>query len=95
MEASVSSPASPYRPATPFDLDRAVPQEAINSNIILAGKIMHKNLAASGKDEAWLAQQLAQQGCTKQDIFLAVYDPVQDAVQFYRKSGGKQDNKLE
>lgn len=88
-------PASPYRPATPFDLDRAVARETLDFNIILAGKVMHENLAAAGKDEAWLAQQLTQQGCSEQDIFLAIYDPVQDAVQFYRKSGGKQDDQLE
>lgn len=88
-------PASPYRPATPFDLDRAVTRESLDFNIILSGKVMHENLAAAGKDETWLAQQLAQQGCNEQDIFLAVYDPVQDAVQFYRKSGGKQDDQLE
>lgn len=88
-------PASPYRPATPFDLDRAVARETLDFNIILAGKVMHENLAAAGKDESWLAQQLTQQGCSEQDIFLAIYDPVQDAVQFYRKSGGKQDDQLE
>ena len=88
-------PSSAYRPATPFDLDRAVARETINFNIILAGKVMHENLAATGKDEGWLAQQLAQQGCTEQEVFLAVYDPIQDAVQFYKKSGGKQEDKLE
>ena len=88
-------PASPYRPATPFDLDRAVPRSNIGFNVIMAGKVMHENLAATGKDEAWLSQQLAQQGCTEQDIFLAVYDPTQEAVQFYKKSGKKQEDKLE
>lgn len=88
-------PASPYRPATPFDLDRAVTRESLDFNIILSGKVMHENLAAAGKDEAWLAQQLAQQGYSERDIFLAIYDPVQDAVQFYRRSGGKQDDQLE
>ena len=88
-------PASPYRPATPFDLDRAVPRSNIGFNIIMAGKIMQKNLAAAGKELSWLTQQLAQQGCTERDIFLAVYDPTEDAVQFYRKSGGKQEDKLE
>lgn len=88
-------PASPYRPATPFDLNRAVDRSNIGINIILDGKVMEQNLSATGKDDAWLEQQLAQQGCKNSDIFLAIYDPTAEAVQFYRKSGGKQEDKLE
>ncbi len=88
-------PASPYRPATPFDLNRAVDRSNIGVNIILDGKIMRENLSVTGKDEAWLEQQLAQKGCRESDIFLAVYDPTADAVQFYQKCGGKKEDKLE
>lgn len=88
-------PASPYRPATPFDLNRAVERSNIGINLILDGKVMEENLSVTGKDDAWLAQQLAQQGCKNSDIFLAVYDPTTEVVQFYRRGGEKQEDKLE
>lgn len=88
-------PASPYRPATPFDLNRAVERSNIGFNLILDGKVLHENLAAAGKDESWLEQQLAQHAYREKDLFLAVYDPTADAIQFYQRSGEKREDKLE
>ena len=36
-------PASPYRPATPFDLERAVEQSTLLVNVILDGKVIYEN----------------------------------------------------
>ena len=88
-------PASPYRPATPFDLNRAVDRSNILVDVILDGKVMEENLAVTGKDRPWLEQVLAAQGCQVGDVFLALYDPTAEAVQVYRRSGGKEDDKLE
>lgn len=88
-------PASPYRPATPFDLDRAVEQSTLLVNVILDGKVMEKNLTGTGKDRPWLEHILAAQGCQAADVFLALYDPTTEAVQVYRRSGGKEEDKLE
>ena len=88
-------PASPYRPATPFDLNRAVDQSNILIDVILDGKVMEENLAVTGKDLPWLEQVLAAQGCKIEDVFLALYDPTAEAVQGYRRGGGKEDDTLE
>ena len=88
-------PASPYRPATPFDLNRAVDRSNILVDVILDGKVMEENLAVTGKDRPWLEQVLAAQGCQVEDVFLALYDPTAEAVQVYRRGGGKEDDKLE
>ena len=77
-------PASPYRPATPFDLERAVEQSTPLVNVILDGKVMEENLTGTGKDR-----------CQAADVFLALYDPTTEAVQVYRRSGGKEEDKLE
>ena len=88
-------PASPYRPATPFDLERAVEQSTLLVNVILDGKVMEENLTGTGKDRPWLEHILAAQGCQAADVFLALYDPTTEAVQVYRRSGGKEEDKLE
>lgn len=87
-------PASPYRPATPFDLGKAVDRSNIFMNIILDGNVMEENLRAAGKDRAWLDQLLTAQGYRSKDVFLAVYDPTTDTVQFYRRGGAKKEDKL-
>lgn len=88
-------PASPYRPATPFDLERAVERSNLLVEIILDGTVMAENLAVTGKDRSWLDGVLAAQGCPLADVFLALYDPTADAVQLYRRGGEKESDKLE
>ena len=42
-----------------------------------------------------LSQLETAQGCQAADVFLALYDPTTEAVQVYRRSGGKEEDKLE
>lgn len=88
-------PASPYRPVTPSDLNRAVERSNLLVEIILDGKVMVENLAVTGKDRSWLDGFLVAQGCPLEEVFLALYDPTADAAQLYRRSGGKESDKLE
>ncbi len=66
-------PCSEYRPVTATDLNlEPMPkQEYININIIIDGKIMHKNLKYCGVDETWLNRELSARGKKVKDIFLA------------------------
>lgn len=68
-------PKSSDRPATPSDLNISPRQDKVMYSLILDGKIMHKNLAAMGKDENWLKKQLDMNKAKKIDeIFLALCD---------------------
>ena len=68
-------PKSSDRPATPSDLNLEPKQEKAFYSLILDGQILHKNLAAIGKDENWLKKQLAlNKSKNIEEIFLAVCD---------------------
>ena len=57
--------------------------------------MIEENLTGTDKDRPWLEHILAAQGCQAADVFLALYDPTTEAVQVYRRSGGKEEDKLE
>ena len=68
-------PAAGSRPVTPEDLSLSPTQQKPMFNVIMDGKIMADNLAASGKDETWLEKQLHAQGFSdEKDVFLATCD---------------------
>lgn len=68
-------PKSENRPATPSDFNMVPSPATINVNLILDGRILHKNLKNSGHDEMWLQKQLVSQGFEKpEQIFLATLD---------------------
>ena len=68
-------PVSQKRPANPGDLDLAPPQELIQAEVIMDGRILVENLQRMGLDDKWLHKQLAAQGYKKsQEVFLALCD---------------------
>lgn len=66
-------PKSENRPLTPSDMKLHVPESAINTEIIMDGRIMGENLRRMGLDEVWLKRQLEKQKINSPaDIFLAL-----------------------
>lgn len=65
-------PKSSDRPLTPSDMQLSPQQDYMVANVILDGKIMKKNLKATGNDEKWLNQQIKGQGAKNiEDVLLA------------------------
>ncbi len=59
----------------------------LQANVIIDGKIMHKNLAVIDKDEKWLLKQLKVIGINNyQDILLATVDSVTNKLNVYGKN---------
>lgn len=67
-------PKAEKRPATPEDLNIAVPKNGIPITLILDGHINHKNLKTANRDMAWLNQQLKDRNLRAGDVFLASLD---------------------
>lgn len=68
-------PKSDAKPVTPKDLELSPAQEHLTANLIIDGKVLTKNLKASGKDERWLIRELHNHGIHQvSDVFLATLD---------------------
>lgn len=68
-------PKETERPLTPADIGLKPKADFLVANIIIDGNIMVDNLAASGKDEAWLTKKLAANNVKKvEDVLLATCD---------------------
>lgn len=69
-------PKAANRPVTPDDLKITTKATHIGVEVIMDGRIMGENLLRLGLDEAWLSQQLKQQGYDDaKQIFLGIYQP--------------------
>ena len=79
-------PKSDYKPLTVADMQLKVPQERLCANVIIDGKVMHKNLENMNKNEKWLLHELKIKGYTKlESILLATLDS-NDKVNIYEKN---------
>lgn len=68
-------PISTARPVLPEDIELKPEQDYIFTEIIMDGRILHKNIKTMGFDLTWLSQKLEEQGYhSAQEIFLAVCD---------------------
>ncbi|MBO8159252.1 DUF421 domain-containing protein [Thermosyntropha sp.] len=70
-----------YQPVTRGDLHLPPQNETLNTEIIIAGKLIPEKLKKIGKDEKWLLKELNKQGIKKyEEVFLAVYNPVHSTL---------------
>jgi uncharacterized membrane protein YcaP (DUF421 family) len=68
-------PKADKRPMTPFDMSLNPAYEGLVAELIIDGRLMRENLKKSGKDEAWLLDQLREKGVPKiEDVFFAALD---------------------
>lgn len=79
-------PFSESQPLTPKDMNVKVPREMFLGNVIIDGKIMHKNLRILHKDEEWLLKELKVKGYKDlNNILLCTLDE-QQKVTVYEKN---------
>ena len=77
-------PKAEKRPVTPCDMNLAVSQAQIGTEVIMDGRIHGENLARVGRDEHWLVKQTKAQGYRKtEDIFLGISDSGKDTLHLY------------
>lgn len=68
-------PVSTKRPITPADSNLTPPQETINTEVIMDGRILEENLIRMGLDAKWLQKQLKEQGYRNaKEVFLGLCD---------------------
>lgn len=68
-------PKAEYKSLTPKDMNIKVNKESICANVIIDGKIMHKNLENMNKNEKWLNKELKVKGYSDiSKILLATLD---------------------
>lgn len=68
-------PKSQYKNITPIDLNIKVDKEDLLANVVIDGKIMHKNLKLMHKTEDWLISQLKQKGYNNiKEVLLCTLD---------------------
>jgi uncharacterized membrane protein YcaP (DUF421 family) len=79
-------PKSSSRPPNSEELNVVLPQKSLMANVIIDGKILLGNLAAVGKNEDWLRNQVARQGQEVKDVLLGELDN-QGTLRLYKKEG--------
>lgn len=68
-------PVSTKRPITPADSNLTPPQETVNTEVIMDGRILEENLIRMGLDAKWLQKQLKEQGYRNaKEVFLGLCD---------------------
>lgn len=88
-------PRSENRPITVKDMNLKVNKEGLCANVIIDGKIMHKNLKNINKTEEWLLKEMKVRGKEIEDIILATVDINNKIVFYERNKGMKVSNVLE
>lgn len=79
-------PKATHRPVTPEDLNLSPEKSSPLANVIIDGKIFYDNLKSTGKNEAWLRNQIGQKGVKDIDeIILATFDYNKNSINIYRK----------
>lgn len=82
-------PRSDARPATPKDLNIPVKSDGLVTNIIIDGKVLHQNLAHSGKNMTWVNQNLHSNGIGQISEVMLAYIDSDGKLSAYRKQGRK------
>lgn len=79
-------PFSEYQPLTPKDMSVKVPREMFLGNVVIDGKVMHKNLRILHKDEEWLLKELKVKGYKDLSKILLCTLDEQQKVTIYEKN---------
>jgi uncharacterized membrane protein YcaP (DUF421 family) len=83
-------PKAEERPLTPSDMQMKPEQDYMVANVIVDGRLLHKNLGHTGNDEKWLLNQIKAQGAkSPEDVLLATCD-ANNQVTVYLKQPRKE-----
>lgn len=80
-------PTANSKPVTIKDMNLKVKKQGLCANIIIDGKIMHKNLELINKTEEWLFSELKIKGKILNNILLATVD-INEKIIFYERNKG-------
>lgn len=80
-------PTANSKPVTIKDMNLKVKKQGLCANIIIDGKIMHKNLELINKTEDWLLSELKIKGKILNNILLATVD-INEKIIFYERNKG-------
>lgn len=86
-------PKDKNRPLTPDDMKITVLQSGIESMVIQDGKILEKNLSATGNNIEWLNKELKKQRTDIKDIFVAFCDN-NNTLKIYKKNNSNPTNDI-
>lgn len=78
-------PKDENKPVTIKDMKLKAQKQGLCANVIIDGKIMHKNLRNINKDEKWLEKELKLKGKKYKDVLLATVD-INEKITFYMKN---------
>lgn len=87
-------PKNEYKTVINKDMDIKKTKASLLANVIIDGKIMHKNLHIIGKNEEWISKKLKEKGKKQEDILLATLDN-QEKLLIYEKSDSEATGILE
>lgn len=82
-------PKPENKPVTVKDMKLKPQKQGLCANVIIDGKIMHKNLEHINKDEKWLDKELKVYGKKYEDVLLATVD-INDKITFYLRNINEQ-----
>ncbi len=76
-------PKATKRPLTPTDMNIVPPPEAINTEVIMDGRVLNENLKRLGLDTNWLKKELTCRGYKNaKEIFLGIRDSNNELILF-------------
>lgn len=78
-------PKESSRCVTTKDLNLKCEKQGLCANVIIDGKIMHRNLSNINKNEKWLNKELKNNNKNINDILLATVD-INDKIMFYERN---------
>ena len=67
-------PKDKNRPLTPDDMKITVLQSGVEAVVIQDGKVLERNLKATGKNIEWLKKELKKQNIKTSEVFIAFCD---------------------
>ncbi|MTI60980.1 MAG: DUF421 domain-containing protein [Firmicutes bacterium] len=76
-------PNADKKPLTPSDIKQSGQEDAVNSEIIVDGKIIKQNIKQHGLNSKWLTEQLKNNNIEKvEDVVYAAYNPIDGSLYF-------------
>ena len=86
-------PKADYRPSTNIDNKNKVQNDGLCANIIIDGKLMHKNINYVNITEEKILKELKNKNIDINNILLATYD-INNKIKFYEKKKNEKEIKV-
>lgn len=86
-------PKADYRPSTNIDNKNKVQNDGLCANIIIDGKLMHKNINYVNITEEKILKELKNKNIDINNILLATYD-INNKIKFYEKNKNEKEIKV-